>query len=61
MNSLYSNFIKDSLSQEIPLNEYFVSDIVVGIRYTGVLLSNGILGLAYTLIDRVQTRKTQNL
>jgi uncharacterized protein (DUF4213/DUF364 family) len=60
MDSLYSSFLEDFFSQEIQFDEYSVSDIVIGMRYTGVLLSNGILGLSYTLYEREQAKETQD-
>ena len=61
MISSLSDLIEDTLSQGKPIEEYFISEVIIGMRYTGILLSNGTLGITYTLNDQSQKKGIQDL
>lgn len=52
MNSALTNISQDSLTLGKSIDDYQVKTVVVGIRYTALLLSNGSVGVAYTLHDK---------
>jgi len=60
MNSALTNIAQDSISIGKSIDNYQVKTVVVGIRYTGLLLSTGSVGVAYTLFDK-RTEKESHL
>jgi uncharacterized protein (DUF4213/DUF364 family) len=52
MNSALTNIVQDSLTLGKPIEDFQVKTVIVGIRYTGLLLSDGSVGVAYTLLDK---------
>ena len=52
MNSILSTLTQNTLSLGKDIDQYSVKSVVVGIRYTGILLSDGSVGVAYTLLDK---------
>ena len=60
MNSALSNIAHDSLALGKSIDNFQVKTVVVGIRYTGLLLTNGSMGVAYSLLDK-KTEKESHL
>ncbi len=60
MSSALTKLAQDSLALGKSIDDYQVEKVVVGIRYTGLLLSNGSVGVAYTLLDK-RTEKESHL
>ena len=58
MNSALTNIAQNSLSLGRSIDDYQVKTVVVGIRYTGLLLSNGSMGVAYSLLDKKTERES---
>jgi uncharacterized protein (DUF4213/DUF364 family) len=52
MNSALLKLAHDSLALGDSIDHYQVKTIVVGIRYTGLLLTDGSMGVAYSLLDK---------
>jgi uncharacterized protein (DUF4213/DUF364 family) len=50
----------DTLRYGKDVSNFNVESVVVGIRYTGVQLSNGSLGVAYTLLDNSNKKLAHN-
>ncbi len=60
MNSALTNIAHDTLALGKSIDNLQVKTVVVGIRYTGLLLTNGSMGVAYTLLDK-KTEKESHL
>ena len=60
MSSFLSQIAHDSLSLEKSVSEFNIESVVIGIRYTSVLLSNGSCGVAYTLTDQSAEKNRHN-
>ena len=58
MNSFLSKIAHDSLSILKPRSKLKIESVVIGIRYTYVLLSSGSCGIAYTLTDHLVEKET---
>jgi len=52
MSSALTKLAQDSLALGKPVDNYQVKTVVVGIRYTCLLLSDGSVGVAYTFFDK---------
>ncbi len=60
MNSFLSQIAHDSLSLMTTNSDLRVESVVIGIRYTCVILSDGSCGVAYTLIDQLTEKLSHN-
>ncbi|PWI48576.1 hypothetical protein CEE45_05915 [Candidatus Heimdallarchaeota archaeon B3_Heim] len=60
MSSFLSQITHDSISLEKSVSEFNIESVVIGIRYTSVLLSNGSCGVAYTLTDQSEEKNRHN-
>jgi uncharacterized protein (DUF4213/DUF364 family) len=60
MNSALANIAENSIALGKSIDDYQVKKVVVGIRYTGLLLSNGSTGVAYTLLDKRTEKESHN-
>ncbi len=59
MTSFLSQIVEETLSYESKYSNLKFESVVIGIRYTCVLLSNGSCGVAYTLIDNKAKKESQ--
>ncbi len=60
MSSFLSQLAHDSLSLEKSVSEFNIESVIIGIRYTSVLLSSGSCGVAYTLTDQSAEKNRHN-
>ena len=51
MNSTLATIARDSLSLGKSVDNFHIKTVVIGTRYTGILLTNGSMGISYTLLD----------
>ena len=60
MNSVLTNITRDTLALCKSNADYQVKTVVVGIRYTAVLLVNGSMGVSYTLLDKKAEKESHS-